>query len=195
MKKLYIGFLILLFLISGCDKRIKPLKTERVELDIIEANTIMKNAWKPVYEMTNNELETRPLHDIYTKQEFFDSYDFSFMCDRVREDIFETVVDMDEQGVVRDDKGRIVFGEDNIIAYIPTVYSDDIYVDKAYLNTSTYEKEYSYMDKTELIIEERSNGDNIMIEDFHRTSTFFKNENNEWILDRFEGTISVSWSR
>lgn len=195
MKKIYIYLFILIILICGCEERIKPINTEIVELDILEADIIMKKAWKPVYEMTNKELETRPLHDIYTKQEFFDSYDFSVMSESVREDIFETIVDMDEQGVVRDDKGRIVFGEGNIIAYIPTIYSDNVHIDKAYIKTSIYEEKYSFMDKTELIIRERDNSKNIIIDGFNRTSTFVKNENDEWILDTINGTLSISWSR
>lgn len=57
------------------------------------------------------------------------------------------------------------------------------------------EKKYSFMDETELIIRERGNSKNSIIDGFSRTSTFVKNENDEWILDIIDGVLSISWGR
>lgn len=188
--------LVLIGLFTGCSNEIKPVNIEKTSLDLSSADKIMRRAWKPVNDMTNSELETRPNIDIYTKEEFFNNYDFTYMNERVKEDIFETIVDMDENRVVKDNEGRIVFGENNFIAYIPTIFDEGVYIHKAYIKKKVYQEEYSSLNSIELVIEERSNEQiTNWASGFRRSCTFIKNENDEWILDKIEGTMSYCWER
>ncbi len=80
------------------------------------------------------------------------------MRDNIKDNIFETIVDIGEKGeVVKDDKGFLVYGEGDIIAYIPTIYDEGVFIKKAYIKESRYQEDYAYLNEIELVIEEESN--------------------------------------
>lgn len=191
--------IILLFVITlnGCSNSIKPKDIITTDFDLSEAEMIMKRTWKPVNEMTNTNLETKPDMIVSSKEEFFDIYKFTYMEDSLKDSIFETIVDIGENGeVIKDDNGNIVYGKGDFIPYIPTIYDDGVIIKKAYIKESRYKDEYKYLDKVELVIEEESN-DKISgwASGFSRTSIFMKDEDEEWILYMFEGTSSYAWER
>jgi hypothetical protein len=119
------------------------------------------------------------------------------MDEMMKTSIFESIVDIGQDGqVIKDDKGNLVFGEGNIITYVPTIYDEGIFIRKAYLRDSRYKEEYESFNVVELVIEEESN-DKIIerAEDFYRTDIFRKNEEGQWILYMIEGTGSIAWER
>ncbi|GAA0176776.1 hypothetical protein SH2C18_01360 [Clostridium sediminicola] len=196
MKKITLIILVFLSLLTGCSNEVKPVNVEKTEFDLLTAKSIMERTWKPVNDLTNKKLETRPNIDVYTKEEFFNNYNFKCMSEMMKDDIFETIVDMDQNGVVKDSEGKIVFGEGNIIAYIPTIFDEGVYIENAYLKKSTYKDEDSALNSFELVIEERSNEEITQwASNFSRNCIFIKNKKDEWILDKTEGIISYKWER
>jgi predicted lipase len=183
--------------LTGCSNSIKPVDVIVSDFDISEAEAIMKRTWKPVKELTNANLETRPDVQISSKEDFFNRYSFTYMDEMMKTSIFESIVDIGQDGqVIKDDKGNLVFGEGNIITYVPTIYDEGIFIRKAYLRDSRYKEEYESFNVVELVIEEESN-DKIIerAEDFYRTDIFRKNEEGQWILYMIEGTGSIAWER
>lgn len=197
MKKIAAVILMFVLISTGCNKTIKPIKITKTDFNIYEAESIMKRAWQPVYEMTNANHETRPDIPISSKEEFFELYDFSFMDERyVAHSIFESIVSFHDNKEVKDDKGNIVFGEGNFATYIPTIYDEGIFIRNAYLRDSRYKEEYSDFDIVELVVEEYSDDKvNQYVSGFSRKNVFRQNEDGEWILYSFEGTLSIGWER
>ncbi|WP_141722961.1 hypothetical protein [Cellulosilyticum sp. I15G10I2] len=198
MKKIIVVSIIIAIMLSACSNTIKPIKVKETEFDLSEAEIILKKAWKPVNEITNSKFETRPNIPIKSSNEFFNIYDFSYMEEqRLRVHIFEVIVDLDNNGkVVTDNNGNLVFGEGNIINYIPTIYDKGVSIKRAYIKETKYKEEYSSLDKIELVIEEESNSKIIDIaSEFHRKNYFRRNEHGEWILYDIEGTTAIGWER
>lgn len=202
MKKLLIITLLFVGILTGCgnSNMIKPIKVTETDFNLSDAKVLMKQTWKPVNEMTNNKLETKPNTPISSREEFFDIYDFTYMNHRMKTNIFETIVDMEiinnEAKEVKDANGYLVFGEGNLINYIPTIYDEGVFIKKAYIRDSKYSEEHSYLDIVELVIEEDSNDKLVEIAaGFSRKNIFRKNEKGEWILYATEGTMSIGWER
>lgn len=199
MKKIFIVSVILIIILSGCSKKIKPIEIIETDFDLLEAEVIMKKAWKPISEMTNLKLETRPDVPISSKEEFFDIYDFTYMSDKwdMRTDMYEALVTYGENGEeVKDNNGNLVFGKDNYIKYIPTIYDEAVFIKKAYIRETRYKEEYSYFNSVELVIEEESNyKKEEHASGFCRENVFIKNDKGKWILEGIQGTISIVWDR
>lgn len=197
MRKILIGFVILMTILVGCDNRIKPIETIKTDFDITEAEKIMKRAWKPINEMTNSDYETKPDTLISSKEELFQVYDFTYMSDIMKDDILETIVETDENNeIAKDNNGYIDFKDDSFIPYIPTIFDEGIYVKKAYLREKKYKEEYSYLDVVELVVEVGSNDEvNCHVSNFSRKNVFRENEDGEWYLYVTDGTFSISWER
>lgn len=197
MKKVMIIMLVVVLALTGCSKGIKPKKVIKTDFDLQEAEFIMKRVWKPVHEMTNSNLETRPDIPISTKEEFFEKYDFSYMDkSRMADNIYDSIVDFEDNKEARDENGNLVFGEGNSVTYIPTIYDKGIEIKEAYLRESRYDEEYSYNDKIELVVLEIDNDEiDYHALDFYRENVFRQNEKGEWILYHIQGTMCFSWDR
>lgn len=196
MKKIFILSTIFIIVLSGCSKKIKPVEVTETDFDLFEAEVIMKKAWKPIGEMTDLKLETRPDILISSKEEFFDIYDFAYMNDRrgMRSDIYNSLVIYGENGEeVKDNQGNLVFGHGQ---YIPTIYEENVFIKKAYIRKTTYKEECSYLNSVELVIEEDSNYKKEEYPSgFYRENVFRKNDKDEWILDQIQGDFLISWDR
>lgn len=197
MKKILIIFMIFIIMLTGCNKSIRPKEVIKTDFDLIEAEKIMKRAWKPIHELTNSDFKTRPDIQVSSKEEFFDTYDFTYMDDNIKLSIYEAIVNIDKNGKeVKDKNGNLVFSDGNFINYIPTIYDRGVFIRKAYIKDSRYKEEYSYLNKLELVIEEHSNDEIIgWASGFSRKNIFRKNEDGEWILFAIEGTIFIGWDR
>jgi len=163
--------------------------------DLSEATIIMKRTWKVVHEMTNENLETIPTIKVSSKKEFFDIYQFDYFEDHIKSDIFEAIVAIGDDGeVIKDGKGKLVYGGDGASVYIPTLYDEGVFIKRAYLKETLYD-EHAHS-KVELVIEEESNHKiSKWASGFSRTSIFRKNEEGEWLLYLILGTNSYSWER
>lgn len=197
MKKVMITMLVIILALSGCSKGIKPKKVIKTDFDLQEAEFIMKRVWKPVHEMTNSNLETRPDIPISTKEEFFEKYDFSYMDkSSMADNIYDSIVDFEDNKEVRDEKGNLVFREGNSATYIPTIYDKGIEIKEAYLRESIYNEKYSYNNKIELVVIEVNNDEiDYHALDFYRENVFRQNKKGEWILHHIQGTMCYSWDR
>lgn len=196
MKRLPIIFILLIFLV-GCTKSVKPYKVIENDFDLDEAKIILERTWEPIKAMTDTQLVTKPREEISSREEFFHIYKFTYMNDLIKNDIYESLVVTDSNGKeMKDSNGIILFDNGESEKYIPTIYDEGVMIEKAYLKESKYNKEYSYLDKIELIIEEKSNETSTSYSsDFYRTNIFRKNENDEWVLTERKGVISYSWKR
>lgn len=52
----------------------------------------MKRAWKPIYEMKDDNNEIKSNAKISSREEFYEIYDFSFMGDFTSSTMYETIV-------------------------------------------------------------------------------------------------------
>ncbi len=57
LKKLLTIIFMFVIILTGCS-HIKPIDVIITDYDLSEAEIIMRRTWKPVYEMTNANLET-----------------------------------------------------------------------------------------------------------------------------------------
>lgn len=192
-----IFLLISVTILVGCSYNIKPKKITETEFSNLEAEIIMKRAWKPIYEMKDDNNETRPNIKISSREEFYEIYDFSFMGDVMSSTMYEAIVDTiyDEETKTdkdpKDNEGYIIFNEDK---YIPTIHDEGIYIKEAYIRDSKYSEKYSDWDIVELIVVEDSNEKvSDYTSGFNRKNIFRQNENDEWILYSIEGIISIGW--
>lgn len=198
MKKTFVFSIILIVILSGCSNQVKLVDVDIIEtdFDLLKAEVIMKRSWKPISEMTNITLETKPVIDISSKEEFFDKYDFTYMSDKsgIKVDLYETLVSHGENGEeVKNDQGNIIFNKGK---YIPTIYEENVFIRKAYIRKTTFTKEYSSLNSLELVVEEGSNyKEENPASGFYRESIFKKNDNDEWILDHTIGTSTIWWER
>lgn len=197
MKKILVLVVIFLTVFTGCSNSLKPIKVIKVDFDLLQAENIMKKAWKPVHQITNSRFDTKPDMEISSKEEFFNIYDFTLMDDRIKSDLYEDIVDIGEDGIeIKDSNGNLVFGKQNYIFYIPTIHDEGVYIKNAYIKESVYEEEYSSENKVELVIMEQSNQKiNENATGFHRTNIFKKNEEGKWILNEIEGIIAIEWDK
>ena len=200
IRKIFCMCLLLVIILTGCSRRIKPIKVTTTDFNIQEAEIIMKRAWQPVHDMTSSDYETRPNIKISSKEEFFNLYDFSFMdqsymCDMIYENIATFKYDKEENvsKEIKDNEGYVVFTEGK---YIPTIHDKGVFIKRAYLRESRYSKEHSYFDRVELVVDESSNEKiSGYASGFSRKNIFMQNQEGEWILHSIEGHISTSWTR
>lgn len=47
-------------ILTGCSHDLKPREVVKTDFDLLEAEIILQRTWKPVDEMTNSDLETKP---------------------------------------------------------------------------------------------------------------------------------------
>jgi hypothetical protein len=162
----------------------------------MKAELVMKRSWKPISEMTNESLETKPDLAISSKEEFFDKYDFTYMSEQsgMRMDMYNSLVTLDANGEeVKNEQGNIVFNKGK---YIPTIYEKKVFIKNAYIRETIYNEEYSSLNSVELVVEESSNyKEGEPTSGFNRESVFKKNDNDKWILDHIQGTASIWWER
>ncbi|MDH8679045.1 hypothetical protein QE109_12870 [Fusibacter bizertensis] len=196
MKKLLILFIVLFFL-GGCAKNIEPYEVIENDFDLDEAMIILEKTWEPIKAMTDSKFVTKPRVEIPSREEFFNIYKFTYMNDLIKNDIYESLVVTDSNGKeVKDPNGIILFDKGEYEVYIPTIYDEGVIIERAYLKESKYKEEYSYLDKIELIIEEKSNETiTNYASGFYRTNIFRKNENDEWVLTETKGVMLYSWER
>ncbi|MFA5577691.1 MAG: hypothetical protein WCZ27_08370 [Tissierellaceae bacterium] len=155
----------------------------------------MKRAWRPVYDMKGASNEVKPDIKVKSREEFFESFDFTYMSERLIDSvIYDNIIKYDSNDrnnipvEAKDDEGYILY-KDGI--YIPTVHDEGVYIERAFLRDSRYSEKYSFLDKIELVVVERS-GENVKgtISGFQRTNIFRKNEEDEWFLYSIEGFVS-----
>lgn len=177
--------MVLGMFIAGCEEKIKPIQVTKTHFDIKTAEEILKRAWKPVHSMTNSELHiTKPNMPISSEEEFFERYKFPYMNNWIKHDIYHHLIDKGKSGeLLKDKKGNLIFGERN---FIPTIFDEGSVIKDAYIKESIYKEEDLNFNNVELIIEE----DNEKIQ-YDRRNHFIKNENNEWVLSDFEGTVVI----
>ena len=196
MKKIFIFSIIFIMVLSGCSNQVKQVEIIKTDVDLLEAEFIMKRSWKPISEMTSESLETKPGIEVSSKVEFFDKYDFTYMSDKsgIRMDLYEMLVTHDQnKKEVKNDQGIIMFNKGK---YIPTIYEENVFIKKAYIRETIYSKENSHLNSVELVVEERSNyKEENPASGFYRESIFKRNKNDEWILDHTIGTSSIWWER
>jgi hypothetical protein len=188
-----------LLVFAACiSDEIRPKSITESDFDIAEAEAILRDTFEPINMITNHELETKPETKVKSYEEFKDTFNFSLIDERViRNYIFETIVDSDNEGnPVKDENGFLVYGEGNMICYIPTIFDEGVVIKKAFIRDKDYGTEYSHMDLHELVIVETCNETiNKMASGFDRTNRFRMNGNGEWILQDVEGTVSFAWER
>ena len=112
--------------------------------------------------------------------------------ERHRASIVRSVIDTDpeiEDFVIEADAVYEILPE---MRY-PTVYHKGIEVTEAVIRTTTYKKEYSYLDTEQLIVTQSYTGEEPMLKDFERRYIFERDENGEWILEVCSGVIVYSF--
>ncbi|MTI68128.1 MAG: hypothetical protein FH753_16230 [Firmicutes bacterium] len=172
MKKLILFIVLLIFLVGCSSNKIKPIKVTKKDFNLEKANDLLKRSWKPIFDMTNN-YETKPIKKVKSKEEFLKVYKFKFMSSRFKNRVFESLVKIKDGNIVKDKDGYIVFSSEPFTLYIPTIFDKSIVIKNAYIEKRKYSKEYSYLDRYELIIEEgKAKG---FKGDFKRKSIYRKN--------------------
>lgn len=210
MKKILILTILTLLILTACSRTIKPDKVVKIEFDLEEAEEIMKLTWKTVNEMNTSEYETKVIIPVSSRKEFFDTYDFSYMSENIKSNIYETLVEIefDESKIeedeisqdsineIKDEKGNLVFEDKKIQTYIPTIYDKGVFIKEAYIEETIYKEEDSHYNSIKLSIIEASN-ENIIgkLQDYSRKNIFEKDDEGNWILKEIVGTFSVSWPR
>jgi hypothetical protein len=193
--------LIVLFLIvfTACNRdEIKSKSVTESKFNLVEAKDILRETYKSINVMTNNELETKPEIKVKSYEEFMDTFDFSLFDESVKRSyIFETIVDFGNDGnPVKDEDGFLVYGEGNIISYIPSIFDKGVVIEKAFIRDVDYGTKYSSMNFQELvIIETRDESIDLMASGFNRINRFKMNTDGKWILYAVEGTTSFVWER
>ncbi|MBF8984519.1 hypothetical protein IZY60_13315 [Lutibacter sp. B2] len=169
---------VITIILNGGSNSIKPIKVIKTDFDLSEAENLMKKTWKPIHEMKNANLEIKPDIKIASKEEFFETYDFSYMGDRIRSSIFDSIVDIVE--------------EDDFICYIPTIHDNGVFIKKAYIRDCRYKEEYAFLNAVELVVEENSNDKTAgPYSRFYRINIFRKNEEGQWFLYRIKGVMLI----
>ena len=193
MKKLII-IIIAIIVLTGCtisNNLPEPFEVIRTEVNIIEVEELMLNAWKPALDMTIDGI-TIPRTKVKSFEEFLESYDFSYIDEYFVEDVyFRSMATYDSNSeMVLDEEGHFVFDPKNHSTYIPTIYNEEVEIVEAFYEEIIYEDEYSQESEVFLKIKEGVSGnfDNGRTE-HHRTSIFKKNEDEKWILTHIEGVL------
>ncbi len=199
MKLRLIIISICLMVFTGCSTaEIKPKSITESDFGMAESEAILRDTYEPVHMMTKHELETKPEAKVKSYEEFKDTFNFSLMDENVvRRYIFENVVDFDNAGnPVKDKDGFLVYGEDNIVCNIPTIFDKGVVIKKAFIQEKDYGTEYSDMNLQELVIVESCDETrDEAAAGFNRTSRFRKDANGKCILHDVEGTMSFAWKR
>lgn len=154
----------------------KPYMTKQVNLNEDEAADILKKTWKPLIELEKEGVNSR--------EDFHKAFRGT-MSESMIEDLYEMLVDTDKST-----DGKIKFYEN---VRIPTIYDTKISIKKSYIKSPKYKelsKEANMVE--ELIIEESGKLDEGgPLSSFKRESTFIKNDDGNWILDRIRGLESI----
>lgn len=185
MKRLILILITLVIILSGCNN------SKKTNIDLIEAENILRRTWKPINEMTNLNYETKPEIRISSKEEFFKIYDFSYMDkELVNRIIYSPLTEgfyAEEQSYGRKikDNGDLVF---NCGYYIPTIYDKGVYIKKAYIEKVEDEEILIILESSNKEIIENATG-------FGRKNIFRKNDKGEWILIDVDGVRSIRWKR
>lgn len=148
----------------------KPYMIKKVKLSEEEAITVLKNTWKPLEELHKE--------NIKSKEDFYKTFEKT-MSKSMIDDLYGILVD---ENTSKD--GAIKFKE-NVI--IPNPYNTKISILKSYMKLPKYEEKI----KQANIIEELTIEEEFMQDRFRRESTFIKNDNGDWILNRITGTESI----
>lgn len=201
MKKVLILTILTLLILTGCSRTIKPEKIVKIDFDLEEAEEILKLTWKTINEMNSSEYETKVIIPVSSKKEFFDTYDFSYIGENIKSNIYETLVEIDfhenkvENNEINQDSSNGIKDE-KIQTYIPTIYDEGVFIREAYIKENIYKEEESHYDSIEFSIIEASN-ENIIgkLQGYNRENIFEKDDEGNWILKEIVGTFSVSWPR
>lgn len=147
MKRLLILMIVLTFL-SACSRSIHPNQIIKTDFDLTEAQVILEKTWEPVKTMTDSKLVTKPRGDLSSREDFLNEYKFLYMDDLVKNHIYESLVVTDKSGKeVKDSKGNLVFDKGDFGIFIPTIYDEGVYIERAYLKETKYKEENSDLAK------------------------------------------------
>ena len=153
----------------------KPYMTKQVNLNEDEAAAILKKTWKPLIELEKESINSR---------DEFDKVFKGTMNESMIEDLYRILVDTDKSTY-----GKIKFYEK---VRIPTVYDTNISIKKSYIVSQRYKGENKEVNIEKLTIKESGKlNEDGPISSFKRESTFIKNDDGNWILDRISGLESI----
>ena len=185
MKKLTTLLLSLLFLCS-CAKTIRPKRITEEAFPPEEAIPLVEALEEPFLTLPREGTITGA--QLLAYKETSALFDETHLASVVRSVI---VTDPEVQDFVLDPD--TVYDIRTDMEY-PTVFHEDIAVTSAVIRRETYQEEYSFFDKTQLIVTETYNGDAPMMQDFERRYIFETDENGEWILEHCSGVIEYSFA-
>lgn len=153
----------------------KPYMTKEIKLEEDEAIAILKKTWKPLVELNKENINSR---------EDFDKAFKETMSKSMIDDLYRILVDTSKS---TDEK--IKFYEN---VRIPTIYDTKMSIKRSYIKSPKYKELNKEVTIEELTIEESGKLDEDgPISHFKRTSTFIKNNDGNWILDRISGLESI----
>lgn len=153
----------------------KPYMITQTKLSQEESMTILKKTWKPLKEIDKENIKSR---------EDFNKVFEKTMSKSMIDDLYRILVDKNKSV-----DGQIKFEENTLIT---TVYNTRVSIKKAYIKSPKYKDEIKQGNTEELTIEEafRPYEDEPAYR-FKRKSTFIKNNNGDWILNRISGLTSI----
>lgn len=152
----------------------KPYMTHKIKLKEGEAILILKKTWKPLAELSKENIKSRGK---------FDKLFQETMTKPMIDELYEILVDRDKSTY-----GDIKFKEK---VRIPTVYDTKMSIEKSYIKAPRYIEGNNQVITEELIIKELLEPYEDGSTSFTRKSTFIKNNNDEWILDSTTGVQSL----
>lgn len=153
----------------------KPYMITQTKVSEEESMTILKKTWKPLKEIDKKSIKS---------MEDFNKVFEKTMSKSMIDDLYRILVDKDKSV-----DGQIKFKENTLIT---TVYNTRVSIKKSYMKSPKYKDEIKQGNIEELTIEEafRPYEDDPSSR-FKRKSTFIKNDNGDWILNRISGLTSI----
>ncbi|MBE6066785.1 MAG: hypothetical protein E7211_03650 [Clostridium lundense] len=153
----------------------KPYMTQKIKLKEGEAISILKKTWKPLAELSKENIKSRGE---------FDKLFQETMTKPMIDELYVVLVDEDKST-----DGDIKFKQK---LHIPNVYDTKMSIEESYIKAPRYKEENKQVITEELIMQELYSSDKDgLTSSFTRESTFIKNDNGSWVLDSVTGLQSI----
>ncbi|MEK5059029.1 hypothetical protein BK126_01055 [Paenibacillus sp. FSL H7-0326] len=178
MKKVNL-FIMVILLLTACQssQESKPITEETIDFDRNTAMEMVKKKEKMIVDLAWREkvskLEYKEIEQFFTEE-------FGNRAKDILAIFFINDIDADPDSDIYINKNTLY----------PTVFHKGITITKAVVYKSEFENEF--FNQTTLSIKEEYVGDDEKLKDWYREYIFTPNENDEWELSGYSGTMNFS---